>query len=212
MKICQVTNIPAPYRERVHELVCSLLEGNYHVIYSKVNEGNREWRFKLGNYQYSFLKSSTLKHKFGEVHYNLSIWDVLNEIDTDVIIIGGVGPNQLLAFTWAKMKNKKIIALSDSFLYCEQDYSFVHKALRKCVYSFVDGFIGASLKTKVLFQHYSKLGKRPFRLSPLSIDERKFNFSSEKNEKEYDLLFSGQFVKRKNPFFFIGKQFYNRNT
>lgn len=49
MKVIYLTNIPAPYREKCHEIIFKKLNNSYSVIYCSKIEPNRKWFFYLAN-------------------------------------------------------------------------------------------------------------------------------------------------------------------
>ena len=75
----------------------------------------------------------------------------------------------------------------------------MHKILRKIVFSSSSAFLGASEGTIGLYRSYRISSNKIFK-SCLAIDNHKFRYQDER--KEYDLMFCGQFIERKQPMFF----------
>jgi glycosyltransferase involved in cell wall biosynthesis len=196
INIALVTNIPAPYREKLHELIAEQFQNNYTVIYCAEKEANREWKFKLGNYKKVFLS----RFNKGYIHNNFKIWSELKKISPDVVITGGFYPTMLYAFVWCMLYKKKHMVFTDGTLKSEKHLSIIHKFVRKIVFSRTKAFIGVSQGSKRLYKSYRIENARFFR-SYLCVDNDKF--SSPPLEKKYHLMFSGQFIERKLPFFFI---------
>ncbi|NRB39307.1 MAG: glycosyltransferase [Pseudomonadales bacterium] len=202
MKIVLVTNIPAPYRETIHAIVSKHFKQNYTVIYCDERETNRVWRFNKGNYNSITLKKSTLTYKDRYIHVNPEIWSKLSKINPDVVItMGGFNPTLLMAFFWSKLKRKKHIPMTDGWLKSEEDLSQVHYWIRKLVYQYSDAYIGASKHSLNLYRSYHCEEKSLFQ-SYLCADNERF-YNNDFSERKYDLLFSGQFIERKMPLFFV---------
>ena len=198
--IVLITNIPAPYREQVHEIVNKKIK-NYTVVYVNKIEPNREWKFELGNYNRVFLTTKNLEIRNKYFPVKSDIIKVLNRINPDVVITSGFSSVMLRAFFWANKHKAKHIAFTDGTLLSESNLSKLHKIIRKYVYNRSDAFIGASLKSISLFKHYAPNNNNVYQ-SHLCIDNQKY-FDEKQPEKKYDIMFSGQFIPRKMPFFFI---------
>ena len=195
-----LTNIPAPYRERLHEELYIKLNSQYTVLYCNKIEPNRKWKFELGNYKKTFLPVTTLKIFNRFIHINKHVIRNLNLINPDVVITGGFGPSMLLAFLWTKLRRKKHIPFTDGTIDSESNLKKIHRVVRKFVFKHSHAFIGASNKSIELYKSYGVNEKKCFK-SVLCVKNENFNINN--IEKEYDLMFSGQFIKRKNPLFFI---------
>lgn len=195
--VVNITNIPAPYREKMHEQVSEHFGGNYNVIYCSRTEPNRQWSFSYGKYTKFFLTERSR----GYIHNNPSVWSKLNEIKPGYIITTGFNPTMLYAFAWCLLHRAKHICFADGTLNSEKNLSLIHKLIRKIVYSASGAFVGASFGSRDLYRNYGISDKKIFR-SCLSIDNEKFAPQLPVT-KEYDLMFSGQFIDRKMPMFFI---------
>ncbi len=199
-KVALITNIPAPYRESTYEEVSKNPDIDFTVIYSKRIESNRSWKFKLGKYKRIFLNSLTIPLYKYEIHFNLSIYQRLNNLNPDILILTGFNPVMLIAFFWARKKSKRIIIFSDGTLDSEKNISFTQRSIRKLFYKYANSFIAASQKTVNLHRHYGARDENIF-ISCLCIDNERLQTNNIK--KTYDLMFSGQLINRKQPFFFI---------
>jgi glycosyltransferase involved in cell wall biosynthesis len=206
-KVVYVTNMPQPYREQIHQRVSEQMNGNYHVIYCYTREPDRLWDINPGAYSRSFLKKSfiTLKNRPPDrtmfIHVNFDIWSELNRLDPQVVITTGYNPTFLFALLWCLVKRRKHIVFTDGWLKSEENLSWVHVLIRKIVFRLSSAFLGASQHTLDLFRHYGCPEKALF-LSYLCADNDTYKrFVGA--EKKYDILFSGQFIKRKMPLFFV---------
>jgi glycosyltransferase involved in cell wall biosynthesis len=198
--ICFITNIPAPYREKIHELVSTNFGGQYTVIYLKETEPNRIWRFKLGGYKRVLLKGLIFTYKGRYIHINPGILRVLNKLNPDIVITNGFNPTFLLAFFWALLKKRKHITFIDGWLGSEKGLSAMHRLVRRVVFKYTKAFIGPSLHTKDLYLKYRCNSAAIFQ-SHLCANNELF-FTHENSIKEFDIMFSGQIIPGKMPLFF----------
>lgn len=196
-KVALITNIPAPYREKMHELLSIHFDGNYTVVYCAEREANRKWNINYGNYN-KIILSEVNKNA---IHNNIEIVHLLKEINPDIIIIMGFFPTMLYTFIWSLVKGKKIIVFTDGTLKSESHLSIVHKLIRKIIFRNTNAFIGPANGCADLYKSYNIKDNQFFRTC-LCVNNDLF-FSVPWNEKKYDLMFSGQFIERKMPFFFI---------
>ena len=197
-----VTNAPAPYREKVHELVSQSLNGNYHVIYCHDREPNRLWDVKLGGYSRSFLHASFLAVGGRFVHVNLEVWAELNRLNPDVVITTGFNPTFLIAFFWCMAKNRKHITFHDGWRGSESNLTFAHVLARKLVYHRSAAFIGSSRRGLDWFREYG-CAKGALFQSHLCADNDLYKKFARATPKKYDIAFCGQFIERKMPMFFV---------
>lgn len=207
-KVCLLTNIPAPYREPVHERVSEQFGDNYTVIYFSKNEVNRAWKFELGDYNFIILKSIYYKIKDRIIHFNPNIIKTLQRQNPDIIIVAGLGPSALLSIFWAKIRRRKVIPFTDATLLSEKlmNLSKLKTYLRRLIYKNADACIGASLASIELFEYYGADKSKIFK-SDLCIDNKYFDeiyhANKSKVSRVYDIIYSGRLTERKNITFFI---------
>ncbi len=197
INIVLITNIPAPYRENLHELIADQFQDNYTVIYCSELEADREWKIKHGNYKRIFLS----KYNKTPRHHNTKIWNELKNINPDVVITDGFYPTMLYGFTWCITNKKQHLVFTDGTLRSENRLSIVHKLVRKVVFSRTKAFIGVSEGSKELYKSYDIESEKFFR-SYLCVDNSQF-LQTPLKDKEYELMFSARFIALKLPFFFI---------
>ena len=195
--IVNLTNIPAPYREGVHELVSDSLDSDYVVIYCAKLEPNRQWEFQYGHYKKIFLSDKSK----GYIHNNFSIWPVLNKLKPGIIIATGFNPTMLYSFIWAVLHGAKFIPFTDGTLQSEKGLSFVHRLVRKIVFSYSKAFIGASNGSAQMYEQY-KIPKNKIFKSCLAVNNSFFG-NDKLIKKEYTLMFSGRLSDVKMPLFFV---------
>jgi len=199
LKIALITNIPAPYRIPLYDKIAKKFDGDFIVFYCAKTEPNRKWDVGRLAHNHIFLKGRVFRYKGRYIYFNPEIWKRLKDHDPSVVITVGFNPTMLLGWLYTVIYRKRHIPMSDGWLKSEANLSKLHFFIRKVVYKYSDAFIGASRHTISMFEHYGILKEKIFR-SPLCIDNKKFGrFINTK--KEYDIIFSGQFIERKMPFF-----------
>lgn len=197
MKSVLLTNIPAPYREQVHQIVSEQLDAEYHVVYCASIEKNRQWKFPLGNYAKHFLTSRVLAYKGREIYLGSNIRNILTEINPEVVIVSGFSMPMLQAYTWALLRGKKIISFSDANIDSELRLGWLHKILRRFFYHRSHSFIGASQKTLALFETYGADNKQLFQ-SHLCANNAIFSGSAKPfSQRSFDVLLCGQMIPGK---------------
>jgi len=199
MKVIYLTNIPAPYREKCHEIIFKKLNNSYSVIYCSKIEPNRKWFFLFGKYKKSFLQSFRINLGNRYIYLWSNILSILKKEKPKIIILSGLSGPMIVSFIWAKFSKCKIIASSDATIMSEnlQGLSIIHKVLRFFLYPRMDAYLGASKKTIKLFQHYGANKKKCF-ISPFAINNKKFKKDYKKiNLRRYDIILCGQFIQAK---------------
>ena len=196
-KVILVTTIPAPYREKLHEQVSAYLKDDYTVIYCSKLEPNREWEINYGRYNKMFLSDRTSKY----IHNNFIVWKVLNNLKPKIVITTGFNPTMIYSFIWCILHKAKHVPFSDGTFLSEKRLSILHKLIRRIIFSGSRSFIGASKGSFTMYRSY-KVPERKIFTSCLCVDNSVFKRSCF-NEKNFDLMFSGQLIDRKMPFFFI---------
>lgn len=202
IKAVFITNIPVPYREKIHEIVANHKDIDYSVLYCAKIEPNRKWKIHEGNYPKQFLEEKSLPFQGNRIYFSAHIVNKLRQLKPDIIILGGLSLSMLYAFLWAKLHRIQCIFFSDSHLAHEQNLTGTHRLLRHIFYSRTKVFIGPSKKTQKLFLHYSTDGI--FFQSHLCANNNYYKSHIKKlEEREYDLIFSGQITDIKMPFFVV---------
>lgn len=203
MKVVVVTNIPAPYRIPVFDILRKKLDEKLTVVYCAKSEPNRNWKIRHLGFQHVFLKENMIPKKdgFNYVHNNIEILKHLKSIDPDIVITTGFNPTHIYAWLYTLFFKKKHITMTDGWIGSEKNLTLLHKFLRKLVYKTSEAFIGASKNSVELFKLYG-IKKEKIFISSLCIENDKFSNEKSFKERKYDLMFSGQFIERKMPLFF----------
>ena len=201
MRVAIVTNIPAPYRIPVYELLAAKSNLEICVFYFSGREPDREWDFSRGLFNQVFLEERfvTLNGRF--IHFNPDIWKSLKSLNPDVVITTGFNPSHLVAFIFAMFHNVRHICMTDGTLVSEKKLSFLHRLVRRFVFKRSASFIGASNGSFALFNDYG-ISSKLISKSHLCADNAAF-FKSTCQKKNFDFIFCGRFVPIKNPLFAI---------
>ncbi|AYN66678.1 glycosyltransferase [Euzebyella marina] len=196
-KITYLTQVPGPYREKMHLKLGIENSYQYSVIYCARLEPNRTWNLELENYEKFFLADRSKTYR----HNNPQVWKLLNNLDPDVLIITAFKPTMLYAVFWCILKKRKVVVYNDGTLESEKDFSKIQKLIRKQVFKRTQAFVGPGKGAFDLYRSYGVSDKKMFK-SCLCIDNSRFNGKKMKDRK-YDLLFSGQIIARKLPLLFV---------
>lgn len=203
LKTVLVSNIPAPYREPVYEAVARQLAGRFTVLYCQPLEADRKWTFPQGDYPKVFLKGRSFTYNkiyAHHVHLNFGVWKALNALDPRIVVTNGYNPTHLLAYLWARLHGRSHVAMTDGWLKSEEHLSLLHRLIRKVVLRRTKAFIGASRRSLEMFQSYGANEAVCF-TSQLCGNNEAF-LAHPQGERPFDIMFSGQFIERKMPFFF----------
>ena len=193
-----ITNIPAPYREPVHELVAANFPPNtYSVLFCAQIESDRLWKINSGHYPHIFLKLSSLNFLNKNYYLWSNIVSILNDINPTVIIISGFSLPMITAYIWGKLKTKKVLAFSDATLLSERKLSIFHKLLRYFFFPGMDAYIGASNKTLNMFSYYGASPDKLFQSHLCADNKRYFQSYIPIKNRIFDIILVGQFIEIK---------------
>ncbi len=203
MKVALITSIPAPYRLPIYGRVNEKYGSDFLVIFCAKRESNRLWNLDAFKFNHIFLKENVTAKKgnINFIHNNLDVWSKLKIFNPDIVITTGFNPTHLYSYIYAKFYGKKHIPMTDGWVESEKGLSLVHKLLRKLVFKTSNSFIGASKNSLKLYRSYGLENRKLFQ-SHLCIDNARFNNNKKFSDRQYDLMFSGQFIERKIPLFF----------
>ncbi len=199
MNVLLITNIPAPYRVLQFNEINKSLGDNFLVYYFGLTESNRSWNMPHLSHSYIIGQNSNLSRKL----ISVNLVRVLYNFKPRIIIASGFTLNIILSFIYAKIFSIKFIILTDSWMHSVSKQSVMHRIIRKVIIKRVDASIAVGNKGKEFLVSYGANPQR-IKISPLSIDNLFYKkFYKSFNQKSYDILFSGQFIERKMPFFVI---------
>ena len=203
MKVVIVANIPAPYREVIYSKLAQMEAIDLTVIYCKQIEDNRHWVLDEDrSYHCIFLQSATMV--FGEhtFYFDYSVLRRLRQLNPDVVVTNAFAIPMLLAFLYSLITGKKHISFTDGTIHTESRLTIFHKIIRRLVYASSAAFIGPSEASRQLYLNRGVDEEKIF-VSQLCIDNQKFSNDVDFESREYDLLYIGQIIDRKLPFFFV---------
>ena len=201
MRVAMVTNIPAPYRLPVYELVADTPGIELKTFFFAGSEPDRKWDLPQGKSKQFFLKEFFITVGGRFIHFNPDIWGHLSSFKPDVVITTGFNPTHLLAYAYARLKGLRHVAMTDGTLESEVKLSGVHRWVRRLVFAGSQAFIGASDGAIALYKSYG-IQEGQFFKSHLCANNATFA-SATQIQKQFDFIFCGRFVAIKSPLFVI---------
>jgi glycosyltransferase involved in cell wall biosynthesis len=198
-RVALVTNIPAPYRLPVYEIVAAHQGIDLCVFYCSGREPDREWDLQSTKFKQVFLEEKFITYRNKFIHCNPDVWAALRSYRPTVIVTTGFGPTFLLAFLYAKLNGLKHIPMTDGTDVTEATLSMWHRLVRRVVYRGSSAFIGASQGSFRLYASYGLDRRKTFQSHLCSNNDR--YFLTEPETKRFDFVFSARFVAAKNPLF-----------
>ena len=195
-----------PTRVPVYDLLYQELGDRFKVFYPTLLEGDRDSRWlKSANHPFHLLKSRSISYTLFSlrryVHFNPDIIPALRHFDPDCVIIYGFYPTALMAWAYTLIRKKKFVVATDGCLKSDRKNLFVHRLLRRLIIPTAVAAVGTSHGSLDLFNQYSNFNERFF-YNYLCVDN-KWYASYRYSPRKYDVMFAGQFVERKMPFFFV---------
>ncbi len=202
-KIAIITNMPAPYRVALYELLqrdVLYSEYEFHIIFSVGSESQRDWRVdlsKLNNYYFLGAKTIEGQNRYDKTQLILSkgVSDILKKINPEVVIASEYNTTALQAFLYCKLNKKSYITMTDGTLFSERNFGKIKKLLRYIVIKGADFCIASSTKSKELQLHYGAKEDNII-IAYLTVDIEKYRYKRE----HYDaskLLYVGSLIYRK---------------
>lgn len=201
IRVAMVTNIPAPYRLPIYELLAETPGIELKVFFCSGREPDRQWDLARLRAPHAFLRERFVTWAGRFVHFNVDAWPRLREFAPDVVITTGFNPTHLIAFALARARGVAHVAMTDGTADSEARLSVVHRWLRRFVYRRSRSFIGASEGSFALYRQFGVAESGLFK-SHLCADNAAFAAASAPL-RDVDLLFSGRFVASKSPLFAI---------
>lgn len=201
VRVAIATNIPAPYRVPVYDILASQPGIALSVFYFSGREPDRQWDLPESQVDATCLRSRCLTVAGRHIHFNADVGAALRRRRPDVVITTGFNPAHLAAFAYARLHGLRHIAMTDGTVTSEAGLSALHRWVRRRVYQRSQAFIGASDGALALYRGYGVPERLLFK-SPLCADNQAF-LMQPPAPREYDLLFCGRLVAVKNPLFAI---------
>ena len=198
-RVAIVTNIPAPYRLRVFEVLSADSQIELKVIFCSEREPDRNWDLCAARFDQVHLRERFISYRGRFIHFNPDVWSALRAFRPDVVITTGFNPTHLLAYAYARWYGAEHVAMTDGTFESEEKLSGLHRWIRRNVYAGTQSFIGASEGSFSLYRAYGIDDVRMFK-SHLCANNTAFS-PAPTVEKRYDFIYCGRFVAAKNPLF-----------
>ena len=202
IRLAIVTNIPAPYRVPVYNLVGACDGVVLRVFYASRTEANRQWDLPPFEHEHVFLNGSVYERAGRYIHHAPDVLPGLSAFKPDVVITTGFNPLHLAAFAYTTVNACRHIAMTDGTQSSEAGLSWAHGAVRRLVFSGSRTFIAASEGGRRLFRGYG-IDDARIHFSPLCANESVDWRVPAGPVRDIDLLFSGRLVPIKNAGFAI---------
>lgn len=201
IRIVLITNVPAPYRIPVFNIIAKDRRFNLTVVFCAERYPGSTWDYGKIECPHVFLRENFYKKPGEIIHNNFGVLRHLLRIKPDVVITSGFNPTMLYAYGYARLWGKKHIPLGDGTLMSESHLSSIHRLIRRTVFRGSAAFIGASDMALSLYESYGVDRNLLFK-SPLSVENARFT-RAHNQPKRFDALFCARFIEWKNPLFVI---------
>lgn len=200
IRLAVVTNIPAPYRVSVFNIIASLPGVTLRVLYASRSEPDRQWELPDLEHDHVFLTGHILKIKGKFIHFSSGVSRELKRFEPDVVLTTGFNPTHLMACWWSVIHRRRHVVMTDGTDISESGLSLLHRMVRRLVFSTTQAFVVAAEGGVRLLRSYGVEKSRIHR-SPLCANAS-VNWSSSTNDvRDLDILFSGRMVPEKNAEF-----------
>ncbi len=199
LRIALVTNIPAPYRVPVLNILAADPGIDLHVFYAAHREPDREWDLPDFSHRHSFLRERFYFTGYSYIHNNPDVFAALRAFNPQVVVTTGFGPTYLYAFAYTQLFRRRHVAMTDGTLSSEATQSGLHRLLRRVVLGRTGAFVVSSEGGRALFRSYG-VPDAKIHFSPLCANTSVI-WERPSASPELDFLFSGRLVEVKNPEF-----------
>lgn len=192
-----VTNIPAPYRVPVYNLLAQDPGIELRVFYAAHTEPDRQWDLPPLAHEHEYLDGRLVERQGRFIHYNPDIWGALTRFRPQVVITTGYNPTHLMAVAYAVLNGAAHVVMTDGTQASEARLSPVHRLVRHLVFAFSRSFAVASHGGFRLLRGFG-VPKDRIHFSPLCANTTA-NWSPDGSApRDIDLLFSGRLAPVKN--------------
>ncbi len=190
LKTIILTSIPSPYRVIVFNQIYKTLGNDFMVFYTAKKHPAFDWNEEVLCHNHKYISAISKE----SLYRNLKIYN------PDIVITCGFNSLMLKAMIYTFLFRKKRVANTDAWALNEKSYSFLHILIRKIMYKHMQAFIPVSIKGYNNFKRY-KISEEKIFISHYAVDND-YSFKFINSKKKFDVMFSGQFIDRKMPFFF----------
>lgn len=212
IKVAFITNIPAPYRIPLFNILDFKYNLKIKVFFSAWTHKNREWKVPNNiNFEYKVLSGFNLprsKNKENILHINPSLFFHLFKMHPDVIVSGGFSISSLISIVYSKIAGVPFILWSVDTTEARITKGYLATLIRKGTIKYSTKFVASGTATKKDLLHLGANSK-DISIGIDTIDVEFFKSRSEKMRENKDLirseykfperliLFVGQLIKRK---------------
>jgi glycosyltransferase involved in cell wall biosynthesis len=200
MKVLFITDIPRPYRISLINEISNYNKVDILSVYLGRKIENLDWQTFHIEHNHVFLGESRLSF-FKKLGYNKGILKIFKEYSPDFLITGGFRLTILIAVIYAYINKVKHIIYTDAWELQESKYSKLHILVRKIIYRHAKHFFPVSIKGKENINKNYNVSNKKITIIPYTPTIKNF-YSRDFKDREYDIMFSGQFIERKQPMFF----------
>jgi len=200
IKVAVVTNIPAPYRVPIFNLLANERGIDLRVFYAAQSEPDREWDLPELLHPHWFLRERFVTRNGAYIHNNPDVFAALRAFDPQVVMTTGYNPTHLYAFAYAQVFRRGHVAMTDGTVASEAKLSSVHRLVRRVVLGRSRSFVAASEGGRALLRVYGCAEGR-IHLSRLCANTSVPWVGIAPCSPGLDFLFSGRLVETKNPLF-----------
>ncbi|HEX7642752.1 MAG TPA: glycosyltransferase family 4 protein [Burkholderiaceae bacterium] len=200
MKIALITNELAPYRTPVFSRLAATPGIELHIFTCIEREPNRFWTYPPMNCGTTILKERMYTFRRRYIHSNFDVVSGLARFGPDVVVTDGFNPTHLYAFCYAQRHNLPHVAMTDGTDMSEKTLTFMHRVVRRFVFSRSQAFVSASHGGMRLHLGYGVPKEKCF-TSCLCVDNESFARGAQAAAKTHDFMFCGRFEAVKNPLF-----------
>lgn len=131
------------------------------------------------------------------MHSDFGVWSLLNRRRSDVVVTTGFIPTYLIAIAWAIFHRIPHVAMTDGNVQSEKSLSWLHRIVRRIVFSFSSAFVGACEGSRDSYRQY-RVPEHQIYLSQLCADNERFSVPV---TRTIDFIFCGRFIEAKRPLF-----------
>jgi len=194
-----VTNVPAPYRLPMWDILAAGGEVDLHVIYCAAAHIDPSQDGRSSNHAVHFLAGRYQAFDTRFTHADLSVCQRLSEIRPDVVITNGFIPTFVFAFAWSVLHRVPHVTMTDGTFETESTLTWKHRLVRRVVFAFTRAFLGACEGSVALYRSYG-IARDRIHVTPLCADNARFGAVIRSfEERTHDFLFCGRYMDLKNP-------------
>lgn len=200
LRLAIVTNIPAPYRVPVYNIIATEPGVEFLALYAARTEPDRLWNLPPLAHEHVFLQPRMTERNGRYIHHNTDVAPHLRHFRPDVVVSTGFNPVHLRAWAYTLRPLGRTchhVPMTDGTDISEAALSIVHRLARRTVYATSSRYIAASIGGRRLYASYGIAPQR-VHFSPLCANTSVDWEAGPAPARDIDLLFSGRLVPGKN--------------